>query len=63
MTTQMNDRRSGMGLLVTGLLVLVGAAVVFFAMEKAFPMWLILVAIAATFTSIGAGMLLDGRND
>jgi hypothetical protein len=49
-------------MLVTGLLILVGAAVVFFTMENAFPMWLILLAIAGTFTSIGAGMLLQDRD-
>ncbi len=61
MTTRTDQRRSGLGMLITGLLILVGAAVVFFTMENAFPMWLILVAIAATFTSIGAGMMLNDR--
>ncbi len=55
------QRRSGITMLVVGLLVVAGAAVVFFTMAEPFPMWLILIAIGATFPSIGAGMWMQER--
>ena len=55
------QRRSGITMVVVGVLTLIGAAIVFFTMAEPFPMWLILVVIAGTFTSIGAGMWMQER--
>ncbi len=54
-------RRSGLTMVVIGILAVIGAGVIFFTMAKPFPIWLILIAIGGTFASIGAGMWMDGR--
>jgi uncharacterized protein (DUF983 family) len=61
MSTDVDQRRSGITMLVVGIIVIVGAAVIFFTMAEPFPIWLILIAIGATFTSIGAGMWMQHR--
>lgn len=61
MSTEVDQRRSGIVMLVVGIIVIVGAAVIFFTMTEPFPMWLILIAIGATFTSVGAGMWMQHR--
>ena len=59
MSTEVDQRRQGVWMLAVGIIVIVGAGVIFFTMAEPFPIWLILIAIGATFTSIGAGMWMQ----
>ena len=61
MSNLTEQRRSGLTMVVIGILAVIGAGVIFFTMAEPFPMWLILIAIGATFTSVGAGMWMQGR--
>lgn len=61
MSNDVDQRRSGITMFVAGIIAIIGAAVIFFTMAEPFPMWLILIAIGATFTSIGAGTWMQHR--